>query len=448
MNDSPRKPEQRRGCLRLIAFFLLPAAFIFCANRLLMKNDTTYYYTLLEMTHRDDIDVAFVGSSVVTYNIDPQVVTGETGLVAYDAGIGAAGLPTSVEIARQLFATNSPELVVLVIDAMTLLHEEEDIQAQIRMMSFIPGPIERMAYTLELAAQDGKYLDRLLPFKLQPVASADDVADNLELYLDPAGYAYRHDLLAYSEHSYRGQGHVCVNRTPRKGELLQRLSVRSYDAEADSSLFPFTQRKLLEFKALCEENGARLLVMFGPDMTVYRLSMVDYLAKYEGVADFCASHDMDFCDFTLARPEFLPCLDDYYYDSYHMNGEGARLFSEKLSEFLMLYLTGQPVGHLFYASQQEALDQVDFVTNVWLTGETRGDVLTVTAESNHGPRVTPEYRFTHLNRNGEETELRGYAEGCTLSVPGELKENGGCIVVYARPKDDPGQQPVCYEYAL
>lgn len=448
MNESPRKPEQRRSWLRLIAFFLLPAAFIFCANRLLTKTDTTYYYTLLEMTHRDDIDIAFVGSSVVTYNIDPQIVSEQTGLVAYDAGIGSAGLPTSVEIARQLFETNSPELVVLVIDAMALLSEEEDIQAQIRMMPFIPNPIERMAYTLELAMQDGKYLDRLLPFKLQPVASVGEFERNLELYLDPTGYADRHDLLAYSEHSYRGQGHVCVNRSPKKGELLKRLSVRTYNAEVDRSLYPCIQRKLLEFKALCEENGARLLVMFGPDMTVYRLSMADYLAKYEGIADFCAQHSMDFCDFTLARPEFLPCLDDYYCDSYHMNGEGARLFSEKLSEFLTLYLAGQPAGHLFYASQQEALAHVDFITNVWLTGEKQGGTLTVTAASNHGPRVTPEYRFTRLDKQGRETELRGYAKDSTLSVSGEVSEDGGCIVVYARPKDDPGQQPVSYEYSI
>ena len=67
--------------------------FVFFANRFLLKTDTVYYYTMLEMTHRDDIDIAFVGSSVVTYNFDPAVVTEQTGRVAYDAGLGAIGVP-------------------------------------------------------------------------------------------------------------------------------------------------------------------------------------------------------------------------------------------------------------------------------------------------------------------------------------------------------------------
>ena len=73
-------------------------------------------------------------------------------------------MPTSVEVARQLFRTNHPELVVLVIDPVSLLFPNEDIQAQIRMLPFIRNPVERLAYTLDLSTQDGKFLDRLLPF--------------------------------------------------------------------------------------------------------------------------------------------------------------------------------------------------------------------------------------------------------------------------------------------
>ena len=71
MNDSPKKPDQRRGWVRLIVFFILLALLIFFANRFWVKSDITYYFTLLEMTHRDDIDIAFVGSSVVAFNFDP-----------------------------------------------------------------------------------------------------------------------------------------------------------------------------------------------------------------------------------------------------------------------------------------------------------------------------------------------------------------------------------------
>lgn len=75
MNDTPKKTDQRRGWARLLLFLLLLVPFIFFANRFLLKTDTVYYYSMLEMTHRDDIDIAFVGSSVVTYNFDPQIIS-------------------------------------------------------------------------------------------------------------------------------------------------------------------------------------------------------------------------------------------------------------------------------------------------------------------------------------------------------------------------------------
>ena len=446
MIDTPRKSSRRRGWARLFVFFLLLALFIFLANRFLLKNDTTYYYTMLEMTNRDDIDIAFVGSSNVTFNFDPAVVTEQTGRVAYDASIGAMGVPTSVEVARQLFKTNSPELVVLVLDPMSLLQPEEDIQAQIRMMPFIHNPIERLAYTLDLSMQDGKFLDRLLLFKLQPVVSFEDVRNNVELFLDPAGYAERHNVFGISPHTYCGQGHVHVNRSSKKGELLQNMSIRPYTACEDRHLFPYTEEKLLEFKALCEEQGTQLLVMFGPDLTVYRLAVYGYVQKFESVAEFCQQNGIDFCDFTLARPEFLPVMDDSYFDVFHLNGEGSRFFSRKLSEYLNLYLAGKPVDHLFYASQQEALEHVDFITNVWMNGEIRDGTLSLTADCNRGPNVTPEYRFALAACDGSETLLQDYSAEGLLSLALDDMPEDSRIVVYARPRDDPQKEPVRYSY--
>lgn len=446
MNDTPKKTDQRRGWARLLLFLLLLVPFIFFANRFLLKTDTVYYYSMLEMTHRDDIDIAFVGSSVVTYNFDPQIISEQTGRVAYNAGIGSIGVPSSVEVAKQLFRTNHPELVVLVIDPQSLLIPDEDIQAQIRILPFIRNPLERLAYTLELSAQDGKFLDRLLLFKLQPITSFEDFTRNVELFFDPAGYAERHNLLWNGPLAYRGHGHVHVNRSLDRGTLLQSMSIRPYIACEDQNLFPYAKKKLLEFKELCEEQGTQLLVMFAPDLTVYRLAVYGYVQKYESVARLCRENGIDFCDFTLARPEFLPVLDDYYYDIYHLNGEGAQRFSRKLSEYLNLYLAGEPVDHLFYASQQEALEHIDFITNVWVNDTIEDGTLTLAADCNRGPNVTPEYRFALAACDGSETLLQDYSEEGLLSLAlGDMPEDSR-IVVYARPNDDPQKEPVRCSY--
>ena len=53
------------------------------------------------------------------------------------------------------------------------------------MLPFVKNPVERLAYSLDLAMEDGKYLDRLLLFRLQPITSFEDFRNNIELYTDP-----------------------------------------------------------------------------------------------------------------------------------------------------------------------------------------------------------------------------------------------------------------------
>ena len=109
-------------------------------------------------------------------------------------------------------------------------------------------------------------------------------------------------------------------------------------------------------------------------------------------------------------------------------------------------MAGEPVDHLFYATQQEALEHVDFITNVWVNGETRDGKLTLTADCNRGPNVTPEYRFALKHADGSANLLRDYSKEPLLSLELSDIPEDSSIVVYARPRDDLQKDPVCYAY--
>ena len=440
-------PKRGRGWLRLLAFFLIPMLFIYAANRLLLCPDAHSYFTLTDLTHRQDIELALVGSSVVGYNIDPDIITEKTGLSTFDASIGMMGLPSSVAVTRLLLEHNSPKYVALMLDASSLISPEESIQAQMRISPFIKNPLERLAYALDLAVQDGQYLDRLLLFKSMPVESLEDIRRIIELHTDPRGYYARRDM-GNGTTSYKGRGHVQVNLTPRRGKLLSTSSLRPYRASDHTGLYAYSKQKIREFVRLCKESGARPLVIIPPDLTAHRIAEIGYMDKSIALAEFCREEGIDFFDFSIARPEFLPRLDDYFYDLYHLNREGARLFSERFAEFLNLYTNSKPVDHLFYESQTAYLEDIDFITNVWFDTGMQDGTLTLSAACNCGPNVTPEYCFLYEAPDGTQTVLRDYNEDSAFCIRRDALAHEGKLLVWARPKDDPHQEPVFYERYL
>ena len=71
-------------------------------------------------------------------------------------------------------------------------------------------------------------------------------------------------------------------------------------------------------------------------------------------------------------------------------------------------------------------------------------MITLTADCNCGPNVTPEYRFTLETADGSVTTLRDYGEDPVLSIRADTIPADSALRVYARPKDDPGQAPMRY----
>ena len=133
-------------------------------------------------------------------------------------------------------------------------------------------------------------------------------------------------------------------------------------------------------------------------------------------------------------------LDAYYYDLYHLNGEGADKFSAFFARFFNAYVGGEDVDGWFYADSAEYLASVDHVTNAWLMR--RGDQFV--ADCNRGTQVTPLYRFC-LSTDGVQTLLRDYSEDNTLPV--SAVPAGSSVFVYAVPARILPMKPFCCLWA-
>lgn len=419
---------------RLALFLLLIPALILLGNTYLTQLDTFSYMTLADVKERDDIEMAIVGSSVAEFHFNPEIITEQTGLTAFCATITNLRLPGAIALTEQLFETNSPEWVVLVLEPYTFDMTKEDTQTQMKLAPLLTSPLRRLRYWLDTASQDGETLSRLLLMNSFPMTSMEDVKKAFLLRTDRQAALLAAQEATDNTMLYR-DGFVRLEE-PAIGRALCDGMERE-ETWYDYQLFDYSKQRLLDYKALCEKNGAKLITVMSPVLSGVALSDPSYLPYMEAACAYLEEIGVPCLNMLYAKPELMANLDHTYVDPHHMHGTGADAMSEAFSRAFHLHAAGEATDHLFYQSDEEYLASLDFITNVWATVRRTEEGWRLKAYSNRGTGVTPQYAYALVHPDGSETTLRGYSKRTVYTLPYDAIGEGDRIRVYARPLDEP-----------
>ena len=413
------------GLVKLGVFMLGFAALVWFANLHFIQTDTFAALTMQEMKQREDIVLAFVGSSIVRDHFNVDIITKETGMTAFDVAIPCASMPATIAVTKELYRTSIPEWTVMVAEPYNFDTVREGVEAQFKMMPFLTDPANILDYYLRLCDADGYYLDRLFLFRKFGAQSPRDILKTIGLrYWPEKTYELLRPTLDPSL-VYNGGGFLRHDTDERADELIRNSVFREFTGYK-YDLFPQSVEQIKLYKQQVEAAGSKLMVMIFPNHTAHGLAEPGFLDYNEGLRNLCAELGVPCYDFTLARPELMPVLDEYYYDLYHMVGEGADIFTRAMCRVFNAHLAGEDVSHLFYADNREYLMSIDFITNAWVLKYPGGtwdlswsqDQKTVEAlaadhdvfmaNSNRGPSLAPEYKFVIREEDGSETLLQDY----------------------------------------
>ena len=195
--------------------------------------------------------------------------------------------------------------------------------------------------------------------------------------------------------------------------------------------------------ALCEENGAKLVVVIAPMPTycLYEISP-QYESFSASLQDCLAENGVEYYDFNLAKPDLFDNKDELFRDYQHLNTVGADIFTRALAQLLLEKEAGADVDGLFMTFQ-ERLDSTSTVQSVDISVNVEADDVALSAASYAKKGVNAEYRFAY-QREGDEgwTEIREYSpEAACTFVP----EGRGTYTfrVYARAVGSEGEYD-CY----
>jgi len=422
MKRHPNLSALARLALFLLGFVLLLAF----ANFHLIQTDTIARLTIHEMQQRDDIELAFVGSSIVRDHFNAQMITEKTGLEAFCATIPTASTPTSIALTKELLRTNSPEWIVMVTEPYNFQTVKESTEAFYKLAPFLSDPANLLEYYLRTAREDYTYLERLMMFRGFGVKSISDALKTISLrYFPEQAYESLKDTMDPTV-SYQGSGFL-RHETDERADAAFRTVIREY-SDYYYYLFDRSKEHILEMKQLCAENGANFMIVIYPNHVAHSLAEPNFAPYNDALMLFCEENDIPFYNFSLAKPELMPDMREYFYDLYHMVGEGADILSNAFCDVFNAHRRGENVNRLFYSDYNEYLNAIDFITNTWVTlydpaqpwnkawyqdealirqiGQAY-DVFM--ADCNRGPNVQPEYRFTLFAPDGQEYPLQDYS---------------------------------------
>lgn len=468
MKHQPKQHAKRHPKRRSLAGFLLFllgfALLLAFANTHLIQTDTIACLTLREMQQREDIDLAFVGSSIVRDHFNAPRISGKTGRTAFCATVPTASMPASIALTKELYRTSHPEWVVLVTEPYNFETVREATEAQYKLMPFLSDPANQLDYYLRTSREDGYYLDRLLMFRGFGAQSLADVAKTIGLrYAPERTYARLKESMDPTV-SYQGSGFLRHETDARADDLIR--TVQRETTGYTYALYDGSKAQLELYRQLCEANGSKLMVVIFPNHTAHALAEPGFLDYNDSLMKFCEEMGVPCFNFSFAKPELMPNLDGYFFDLYHMVGEGADILSDAFCRVFSAYTAGEDVSDLFYENRWAYLDSLTFTTNVWLTAydpngewnpaleqdEARVRALAQSqevylADCNHNVIYAPEYRFVLRQADGSEVLLQDYgADTLYACAPGAL--SGQTLRVYARLRDYPENGEVWYELEI
>lgn len=449
---------------KLALFMLGFVLLLVFANTHLIQTDTIARLTIHEMQQRDDIELALVGSSIVRDHFNAQLITEKTGMETFCATVPTASMPASIALTRELFKTSSPEWVVLVTEPYNFITVREAPEAQYKLMPFLSDPANMLDYYLRTTDEDGFYLDRLMMFREFGAKSLSDVVKTIGLRYFPERMYERLKPSMDPTVSYKGAGFL-RHETDERADDLIRTVIREYTGYY-YALLPESAEQLRLYKRLCEENGANLMVVIYPNHTSHALAEPGFIDYNDSLMRVCAEMDVPCFNFSYARPELMPNLDGYFFDLYHMVGEGADILSSAFCRVFSGHASGEDVRPLFYDHRWQYLDSLDFTTNCWLTryepgsawnlalyhdearvAELARDYDVFLADCNHREAYTPEYRFVLLEEDGSEMLLQDYGvDNLYVCQPGAL--SGRTMRLYARIAGHEENGEVWYDLAI
>lgn len=303
-----------------------------------------------------EIDTIFVGSSLCQQTFIPEIFNRELGISAYNMGTPSQAIPQTRR-------------------AIEVAVKEQDIKTVVFGMNFSslkyePIPEAEMTFESARVREKGGVLsviDALSYMYSKEVCNDENSINFLFPWLyNYEGYSWENIKKNVTDKVNEYKEEVATGVKDETDGLLKGfrnddMSVFNYDNKWVKNSYltyesNFNSEMLAEFEDMlvyCQQEGIDIIVINTPQPVFDLISCYESYEKNERrLLDICEKYDVDYYDFSLAKPELYEIKAKNFCDNEHLNRQGAEEFCVKLSEILNRRAKGESLNEYFYSVEE------------------------------------------------------------------------------------------------
>ncbi|SCZ78628.1 hypothetical protein [Pseudobutyrivibrio xylanivorans] len=321
--------------------------YIFCATDEWFQQLFRSYYK------QDNIDNLFLGSSVVYFSENPEIMDEETGLNNFNLSSNAQRIDTSYFLLKDAIEKN--DLKNVYIDCYSWIMTEYEIwdneKQQYVMVDYIDDPyndgqlwklIDELKFSLTKAqiiaeySKEGDVFGAVLPFTRyrQKLFDWDYIKENLALKTktkknngEPEIHTDEYGFKCYIQE--KGYQYIDTE-IPEDGRALAKE--RDFNKYCMGKKGESWLRKCIE---LCQKNNINVTLYVTPNIELQIASTENYDRYYRELTAIADEYNVELYDFNLIKEDYLDLNDrSMFCDVHHMNAKGAEKFTKLLAKVL------------------------------------------------------------------------------------------------------------------
>ncbi|MEG0586011.1 MAG: hypothetical protein RR504_06450 [Christensenellaceae bacterium] len=418
--------------VKIVAFVLIFQVVSGAFSYMLFPNLSYTKYAIHEFYEsEEDIDLAFLGSSLTYRSFNTKTIDDGLGINSFNLGSSSQIPVDSYYLLKEFLKTNAPKTVIYEVNVIGYNEFDSSIDptSGYILYDYFKPSINKMEYLFNRFSADD-FLEAIWPFYRHRSSLFDfaSIQTNINTKQNPAFKNYDYELLDYGSEYYAGKGFVFSHAatTPKEVGKLEPYAW-SNNKISKSSVKYFN--KIVE---LCKQNNIELIIISPPIPIGSVLYYDNYQQQHDFFKQLSANNNVVYYDFNLVKPDKFKREDNYYYDFGHLNGIGATKYSEVLCDFLKVH-SKNPLDaqKWFFDSTVELSENTNYVTNTWLEyPQVENDKIKLIADSRAGKNVTVEYSFWYKNGT-EYLLLQDYSPQNVLQTDLLANQNYS-FMVYAR----------------
>lgn len=298
----------------------------------------------------DELDMIFVGASFCSAASDPYIFNEKLGVKSFNMGTPLQGIEQNVSAIKTALEDHDIKTIVVNMGFFVLQMDSID-QAELsfenmkaRKNSGVAGIYDGLRYMWhEEVRNTEKSINYLFPWLYnQEDVSWEFISKNVASKIDALKNGTDEKIVSRKGYRY----YLGEEGSKTKWEIN---SFRYYPQELDSKLVA----EFEELLALCSKEDVDVIVVNTPHPVYDVVSCYETYEKNEElVTELCAKYEIDYYNFSLAKPEIFDVKTAYFYDFEHLNDDGAKVFSTDFCEFLERRAIGEDMSKYFYSVEE------------------------------------------------------------------------------------------------